>query len=215
MGRQVPIRAGVGASSPIKGEFLTAKLTFIDAMQGAFRSPPAPLRIATRSNRAPHRAASPSSAPESARQTPSRGISYGKVVFYRCNAGGFPLAPCTPSDRSRRENTGGFPRGKQSARQAPPKRNSLGRGFALRSEHVLPAVHSPSPKNDRHVPKHAGRFSLAASVSPVAHRRMALYFSAQTACTFSMAFCTSSSVRVRSAARKVREKATLFLPSPT
>ena len=144
-----------------------------------------------------------------------RGISYGKVVFYRCNAGGFPLAPCTPSDRSRRENTGGFPRGKQSARQAPPKRNSLGRGFALRSEHVLPAVHSPSPKNDRHVPKHAGRFSLAASVSPVAHRRMALYFSAQTACTFSMAFCTSSSVRVRSAARKVREKATLFLPSPT
>ena len=38
--------------------------------QGAFHSPPAPLRIATRSNRAPHRAASPSPTPESARQSP-------------------------------------------------------------------------------------------------------------------------------------------------
>ena len=40
------------------------------------------LRIATRSNRAPHRAASPSPAPESARQSPPRGIAYGKVVSY-------------------------------------------------------------------------------------------------------------------------------------
>ena len=46
-----------------------------------------------------HRAASPSPAPESARQTPPRGISYDKVVAYRCKQGGFP-------------------RGKQSARQA-------------------------------------------------------------------------------------------------
>lgn len=45
-------------------------------------------------------------------------------------------------------------------------------------------------------------------------RIAALYFSAQTFCTFSMAFCTSSLVRVRSGARKVREKAMDLLPSP-
>jgi len=45
-------------------------------------------------------------------------------------------------------------------------------------------------------------------------RIAALYFSAQTFWTFSMAFCTSSLVRVRSGARKVREKAMDLLPSP-
>ena len=43
--------------------------------------PPAPLRIAIRSNRAPHRAASHAHTPESARQSPPGGISCGKVVF--------------------------------------------------------------------------------------------------------------------------------------
>ena len=140
MGRPVPIRAGVGASDPHRGISLRSE-------QGAFRSPPAPLRIASEVNEYPmrvtsptpaqesarqaprgqgfapagapkgfplalwkpsvrplkqssaHRAASPSPAPESARQTPPRGISYDKVVAYRCKQGGFP-------------------RGKQSARQA-------------------------------------------------------------------------------------------------
>ena len=97
--------------------------------QGGFPLAPLhPRRIATRSNRAPHRAASPSPAPESARQAPPRGIAYGKVVNYRCKQGGFPLAPCTPSG-SRRIHTGqgvcasgrvgGFPRGKQSTRHSP------------------------------------------------------------------------------------------------
>ena len=54
--------------NPHQGESLTAKLSFSDAKQGAFRSPPAPLRIANRSNRAPNRAASPAPAPKSARQ---------------------------------------------------------------------------------------------------------------------------------------------------
>ena len=49
--------------------------------------PPRPLRIATRSNRAPHRAASPSPAPESARQSPPRGISYGKAVSCHASRG--------------------------------------------------------------------------------------------------------------------------------
>ena len=40
MGRPVPIRAGVGASGPAKGELLTAKLSIIAASRVAFRSPP-------------------------------------------------------------------------------------------------------------------------------------------------------------------------------
>ena len=40
MGRPVPIRAGVGASGPAKGELLTAKLLPNAASRGAFRSPP-------------------------------------------------------------------------------------------------------------------------------------------------------------------------------
>ena len=55
---------------PHQRDLLTAKLSLVDASRGAFRSPPAPLRFATRSNRAPHRAASPAPAPESARQAP-------------------------------------------------------------------------------------------------------------------------------------------------
>ena len=40
MGRQVPIRAGVGASGPTKGGFPATKLSPADASRGAFRSPP-------------------------------------------------------------------------------------------------------------------------------------------------------------------------------
>ena len=146
MGRQVPIRAGVGASDPHRGIALRSE-------QEAFRSPPAPLRIASEVNEYPmrvtsptpaqesahqaprgqgfapagapkgfplalwkpsvrplkqssaHRAASPSPAPESARQTPPRGISYDKVVAYRCKQGGFP-------------------RGKQSACQSPSPKST-------------------------------------------------------------------------------------------
>ena len=41
------------------------------------------------------------SAPESARQAPPRGFAYSKVVAYKLLAGGFPLAPCTPSGSRR------------------------------------------------------------------------------------------------------------------
>ena len=44
--------------------------------------PPAPLRIASEVNEYPMKAASPFPAPESARQSPSRGIAYGKVVAH-------------------------------------------------------------------------------------------------------------------------------------
>ena len=40
-------------------------------------------------------------APESARQAPPRGFAYSKVVAYKLLAGGFPLAPCTPSGSRR------------------------------------------------------------------------------------------------------------------
>ena len=70
-------------------DLLTAKLSPIDAMQGGFPLAPLhPLRIASQNNRAPHRAASPSLAPESARQAPP-----GAGVCACGRTGGFPLAP--------------------------------------------------------------------------------------------------------------------------
>ena len=42
MGRPVPIRAGVGASGPAKGELLTAKLLPNAASRGLSARPPAP-----------------------------------------------------------------------------------------------------------------------------------------------------------------------------
>ena len=110
--------------APPKGNFLGRGFSLRSKQGGFPLAPLHPLRIANRSNRAPHMAASPSPAPESARQAPGR-------HFLRQNcrsttqAGGFPLAPCTPSG-SRRTNgikgfaptdtPNGFPRGKQSAR---------------------------------------------------------------------------------------------------
>ncbi len=67
-----------------------------------------PLRIATRSNRVPHRAASPSPAPESARQAPPKGNCLRQSCLLLLQAGGFPLAPCTPSGRSWRKNQRGI-----------------------------------------------------------------------------------------------------------
>ena len=63
-----------------------------------------PLRIATRSNQAPHRAASPSPAPESARQAPPRGDFLRQSCRLLMQAGGFPWGkqsarfalPCVP-----------------------------------------------------------------------------------------------------------------------
>ena len=57
MGRQVPIRAVVGASGPLAGIFYN-KVGLHHCLQGAFRSPPAPLRFACR-NKDPHKAANP------------------------------------------------------------------------------------------------------------------------------------------------------------
>ena len=82
-----------------------------------------PLRIANRSNRAPHRAASPLPAPESARHSPpGQGFApAGALGAFRS-----PPVPFGPGWRENpgacllAENTKGFPRGKQSARCALP-----------------------------------------------------------------------------------------------
>ena len=68
LGRQVPIRAGVGASDPHRGIALRSE-------QGAFRSPPAPLRIASEVNKYPMKVTSPTPTQESARHAPSKGNS--------------------------------------------------------------------------------------------------------------------------------------------
>ena len=70
LGRPVPTRAGVGASFPIKGDFFGKVVACCCKQRGFPLAPLHPLRIANRNNRAPHRAASSSPAPESARQTP-------------------------------------------------------------------------------------------------------------------------------------------------
>ena len=165
MGRQVPIRAGVGASGPTGGRAGVCAC----GRTGGFPLAPSPLRIAPRSNRAPHRAASPAPAPESARQSPPKGnclrqscrlsmqagwLSSGQTIGAvrtavrsacclpelrvanrlrrLCPLGTrFPsFPPCTPfgphsarkpQGKQSGKNMRGFPRGKQSARQAPPR----------------------------------------------------------------------------------------------
>ena len=66
--------------------------------QGAFRSPPAPLRFASRNNRAPHRATSPAPAPESARQAPPWGLLSAKASPNGAGRG-LSARPQSPSDR--------------------------------------------------------------------------------------------------------------------
>ena len=86
--------------APPRG-FVYGKVVAHRCKQGGFPLAPSPLRIATRSNRAPLGTASPSPAPESARQSPPKG--------------NFLRQSCRLSMQ-----TGGFPRGKQSARFALP-----------------------------------------------------------------------------------------------
>ena len=59
-----------------------------------------PLRIATRSNQAPHRAASPSPAPESARQAPPRGDFLRQSCRLPMQAGGLSARPLHPFGES-------------------------------------------------------------------------------------------------------------------
>ena len=91
-------RAGVGASSPTGAGICACGRT------GGFPLAPSPLRIATRSNRAPHGTASPNPR-RSRRVIPRHGELLTATLLPMMQAGGFPLAPCTPSDRSRRENS--------------------------------------------------------------------------------------------------------------
>ena len=121
-------RAEVGASGPHKGNF-HGKLVASRCLQGAFRSPPAPLRIASEVNEYPMKVISPSLTPESARHSPSKGNFLGRGFSLRSKQGGFPLAPCTPFGESAYPHrtgvcasgrVGGFPRGKQSAQPALP-----------------------------------------------------------------------------------------------
>ena len=74
------VRAAVGASDPIKGKFLTAKLLPNATSRGLSARPQSP-SDRLRSNRASHRAVSPAPAPEAARQSPpgARVCAYGRV----------------------------------------------------------------------------------------------------------------------------------------
>ena len=96
MGRQVPIRAGVGASSPTGAGVCACGRT------GGFPLAPSPLRIATRNNRAPHRVTSPSSAPESARQSPSKGNLLRQSCPLSMQAVWLSARPPAPPSGSRR-----------------------------------------------------------------------------------------------------------------
>ena len=60
--------------APPKGNFLGRGFSLRSKQGGFPLAPLHPLRIANRSNRAPHMAASPSPAPESARQAPPKNI---------------------------------------------------------------------------------------------------------------------------------------------
>ena len=150
--------------APPKGNFLGRGFSLRSKQGGFPLAPLHPLRIATRSNRAPHRAASPPLAPVCRRVRPrQRGISSAKLSlvmpagsFPRGKQSARPALPCAPlvvclnsgssieaierpiglqalpPRRSRRVRphrgagvcgcgrTGGFPRGKQSARIALP-----------------------------------------------------------------------------------------------
>ena len=60
---------------------------------GGFPLAPSPLRFASRSNRAPHRAASPAPAPESVRQAPTKGIFLRQGCLLSCKQGAFRSPP--------------------------------------------------------------------------------------------------------------------------
>ena len=109
MGRQVPIRAGVGASGPTGGRAGVCAC----GRTGGFPLAPSPLRIATRSNRAPHRAASPAPAPESARQSPPKGNCLRQSCRLSMQAGWLSARPPAPpfGPHSARK-----PQGKQSGK---------------------------------------------------------------------------------------------------
>ena len=89
MGRPVPIRAGVGASGPAKGELLTAKLLPNAASRGAFRSPPCtPFGSPPEAIERPIRL-QPFSRAGVGASFPTGGLAYGKVVSYCCKQGAF------------------------------------------------------------------------------------------------------------------------------
>ena len=81
--------------SPPRG-FAYGKVVAYRCKQGAFRSPPAPLRIASEVNEYPMKVISPSLTPESARHSPSKGNFLGRGFSLRSKQGGFPLAPLHP-----------------------------------------------------------------------------------------------------------------------
>ena len=89
--------------SPPRG-FAYGKVVAYRCKQGAFRSPPAPLRIASEVNEYPMKVISPSLTPESARHSPSKGNFLGRGFSLRSKQGGFPLAPLHPLRIANRSN---------------------------------------------------------------------------------------------------------------
>ena len=85
--------------APPRGNFLGRGFALRSKQGGFPLAPLHPLRIANRSNRAPHMAASPALAPESARQAPPKGNFFGKVVS--CHASrGLSVRPLHPFGKS-------------------------------------------------------------------------------------------------------------------
>ena len=112
--------------SPPRG-FAYGKVVAYRCKQGAFRSPPAPLRIASEVNEYPMKVISPSLTPESARHSPSKGNFLGRGFSLRSKQGAFRSPPAPPSGSRRTDeawicacgHAGRFPRGKQSSCPVP------------------------------------------------------------------------------------------------
>ena len=155
MGRPVPIRAGVGASGPAGG-ISYGKVVAYRCKQGAFRSPPAPLRIANRNNRASHRAASSPPAPESARQAPPGGILAAKLSPVAASRVAFRSPPCTPfgpysacrAGGCACGRTGGFPLAPLHPLRIATRSNRAPHRAASPLLAPTPARHPPPIQND-------------------------------------------------------------------
>ena len=90
------------------------------------------------------------SAPESARQAPSRGIFHGKVVAYRCKQGGFPLAPLHPLRFATRNNRvphgTASPNSRRSRRVRPHQRGIPSAGVSLCGASMCFPQYTPHPQ---------------------------------------------------------------------
>jgi|GEM_PF-3627912 len=123
MGRQVPIRAGVGASGPAKGELPRQRFLSAEQAGGLSARPLHPFGSPLEAIERPIGLQAPSPAPESARQAPGRKLLPAELS---CNAAcrglsARPLHPFGSSSENNAYGTASPSPAPESARQAPPK----------------------------------------------------------------------------------------------